>query len=252
MGKHHHLEASDLLPQKGKQVLPIDAARDDIVRAVRDNNVVIVTGATGSGKSTQLPQILLQEKYSVAISQPRRIGAVSLAQRVAAEIGSDVGDTVGYCVRFDRRDENCEAVFFSDGVLIGELTQDPLLRRFDVVWIRDRLRKVEGADLDALAHLREGSVAERLLEELRLEQRRRKKEAERIDARIAALRRQSESTDQSDKQSDKQPNEADDEEEEEQAQEHRQEDLDDQAAAQLALQRYRLRKRARHEAGLSL
>src|SRR3954468_23025705 len=84
--------------------LPVSRMRDDIAAAIRDNQVVIVAGATGSGKTTQLPKILLElGREHIGHTQPRRIAARTIAERVAEELGSEVGDLVGYQVRFDDR-----------------------------------------------------------------------------------------------------------------------------------------------------
>ena len=81
--------------------LPVSAARDEIAQAIRDHQVVIVAGATGSGKTTQLPKICLQlGRESIGHTQPRRIAARAIAERVAEELGQEVGGLVGYKVRF--------------------------------------------------------------------------------------------------------------------------------------------------------
>ncbi len=81
--------------------LPVSQRRDDIAAAIRDNQVIIVAGETGSGKTTQLPKILLElGRESIAHTQPRRIAARTIAERVADELGSELGGLVGYKVRF--------------------------------------------------------------------------------------------------------------------------------------------------------
>src|SRR3954464_8285080 len=84
--------------------LPVSQRRDDISAAIRDNQVVIVAGATGSGKTTQLPKMLLELGYaSIGHTQPRRIAARTIAERISEELGQEVGQLVGYQVRFTDR-----------------------------------------------------------------------------------------------------------------------------------------------------
>src|SRR6478609_7360255 len=81
--------------------LPVSQRRDEIARAIRDNQVVIVAGATGSGKTTQLPKICLElGRESIGHTQPRRHAARTIAERIAEELGDEVGGVVGYQVRF--------------------------------------------------------------------------------------------------------------------------------------------------------
>jgi ATP-dependent helicase HrpA len=87
--------------------LPVSARRDDIAAAIRDHQVVIVAGETGSGKTTQLPKICLElgrgESKLIGHTQPRRIAARSVAERIASELGTELGDLVGYQVRFTQQ-----------------------------------------------------------------------------------------------------------------------------------------------------
>lgn len=81
--------------------LPVSQMRDDIARAIAVNQVIILAGATGSGKTTQLPKICLElGRESIGHTQPRRLAARTIAERIAEELGEDVGATVGYQVRF--------------------------------------------------------------------------------------------------------------------------------------------------------
>lgn len=117
--------------------LPVSGRRDDIARAVRDHQVVIVAGATGSGKTTQLPKICLElGRESIAHTQPRRIAARTIAERVAEELGSDLGGLVGYQVRFtDRVSESTRIKVMTDGILLNEIHRDRELRRYDTIII---------------------------------------------------------------------------------------------------------------------
>ena len=127
-------------PIRYDETLPVHARHDDIARAIRDHQVVIVSGATGSGKSTQLPKICLELGRGVAgligHTQPRRIAAQALANRISAELGSSTGDLVGYQVRFvDRTSPRTLIKLMTDGLLLRELEGDPLLLRYDTLII---------------------------------------------------------------------------------------------------------------------
>jgi ATP-dependent helicase HrpA len=115
--------------------LPVSAARDEIARAIRDNQVVIVAGATGSGKTTQLPKICLElGRTSIAHTQPRRIAARTIAERIADEMQVPLGSTVGYKVRFtDKVSADTRVALVTDGILLNEIHRDRLLRRYDTI-----------------------------------------------------------------------------------------------------------------------
>ncbi|MGP3536331.1 ATP-dependent RNA helicase HrpA [Microbacterium sp. RD1] len=117
--------------------LPVSAARDEIARAIRDNQVVIVAGATGSGKTTQLPKILLElGRTRIAHTQPRRIAARTIAERIAEELQVPMGSTVGYRVRFtDKVSEDTRIALVTDGILLNEIHRDRMLRRYDAIII---------------------------------------------------------------------------------------------------------------------
>jgi ATP-dependent helicase HrpA len=120
--------------------LPISARVRDIAHAVDEHPVVIVAGATGSGKTTQLPKIALAMGRGVAkmigVTQPRRIAATSVAARVASEIGCALGVEVGYQVRFEDRTSPATYVkFMTDGILLAEIQGDRLLHRYDTLVI---------------------------------------------------------------------------------------------------------------------
>ncbi|KAI9216744.1 P-loop containing nucleoside triphosphate hydrolase protein, partial [Blastocladiella britannica] len=115
--------------------LPVANHRDAIIQIVRDNPVVIVSGETGSGKSTQVPQFLLEAVVEASAGgqlfccQPRRISATSIAQRVATEWGDDrVGETVGYTVKLETKmSARTRLVFCTTGILLRRLESDPML-----------------------------------------------------------------------------------------------------------------------------
>ena len=124
--------------------LPVSARRDEIARAIRDHQVVIVSGETGSGKTTQLPKICMQLGRGVSgmigHTQPRRLAARSVADRIAHELGQTVGresgQVVGYQVRFtDEVGPTTLVKLMTDGILLAEIQSDPMLRRYDTLII---------------------------------------------------------------------------------------------------------------------
>ncbi|WP_194411091.1 ATP-dependent RNA helicase HrpA [Microbacterium cremeum] len=117
--------------------LPVSAARDQIARAIRDHQVVIVAGATGSGKTTQLPKIALElGRTRIAHTQPRRIAARSIAERIAEELQVPLGSVVGYKVRFtDKVSPDTRIALMTDGILLNEIHRDRTLRRYDTIII---------------------------------------------------------------------------------------------------------------------
>jgi ATP-dependent helicase HrpA len=120
--------------------LPVVARREEIAWAVRENQVVIVCGATGSGKTTQLPKICLELGRGVAgmigHTQPRRIAARTVSDRIASELNSTLGHAVGYKVRFsDKVSGGTYIKLMTDGILLAETQGDPLLRAYDTLII---------------------------------------------------------------------------------------------------------------------
>ncbi|MFJ1301524.1 ATP-dependent RNA helicase HrpA [Pseudomonadota bacterium AL_CKDN230030165-1A_HGKHYDSX7] len=120
--------------------LPVSARRDEIARAIAAHQVVIVSGETGSGKTTQLPKICLElgrgRQRMIGHTQPRRLAATSVAKRIAEELNTPMGEVVGYQVRFnDRTGPNASIKLMTDGILLAESQRDPLLRRYDTIII---------------------------------------------------------------------------------------------------------------------
>lgn len=120
--------------------LPVTQRREDIATAIRDHQVVIVAGETGSGKTTQLPKICLElgrgKNGMIGHTQPRRIAARSVAERIASELQTELGDLVGYQVRFtDRTSKASRVKLMTDGILLAELQRDRMLRRYDTIII---------------------------------------------------------------------------------------------------------------------
>ncbi len=120
--------------------LPVSQRRDEIAAAIRDHQVVIVAGETGSGKTTQLPKICLELgrgiRGTIGHTQPRRIAARTVAERVAEELGTTMGATVGYKVRFtDQVGEDSLVKLMTDGILLAEIGSDRMLRQYDTLII---------------------------------------------------------------------------------------------------------------------
>ena len=120
--------------------LPVSQRRDEIAQAIRDHQVVIIAGETGSGKTTQIPKICLELGRGVTgqigHTQPRRLAARTVAERIAEELGSPLGETVGYQVRFtDVSADDTLIKLMTDGILLNELARDRQLKRYDTLII---------------------------------------------------------------------------------------------------------------------
>ena len=118
--------------------LPISAKADEIVRLIRENQVVVLAGETGSGKTTQLPKLCLAAGRGTAgligCTQPRRIAARAVARRVASELGTSVGDLVGFQVRFADQVSDASLIkFMTDGILLAETQSDAWLNAYDTI-----------------------------------------------------------------------------------------------------------------------
>jgi ATP-dependent helicase HrpA len=136
--------ATPVPPISFPEGLPVSARRDEIAQAILAHQVVIVCGETGSGKTTQLPKLLLSLGRGrgaggnglIGHTQPRRIAASSVAKRIAEELNSPLGDVVGFKVRFqDRLQPGASVKLMTDGILLAETQTDPLLRAYDTIII---------------------------------------------------------------------------------------------------------------------
>jgi pre-mRNA-splicing factor ATP-dependent RNA helicase DHX38/PRP16 len=121
-----------------REYLPAFAVREDLLRVIRDNQVVIVVGETGSGKTTQLTQFLYEDGYAklgmIGCTQPRRVAAMSVAKRVSEEMECRLGSTVGYAIRFeDCTSKETMIKYMTDGVLLRESLNEPDLDRYSCV-----------------------------------------------------------------------------------------------------------------------
>lgn len=149
------------------EALPVSARREEIARAVREHQVVIVSGETGSGKTTQLPKLMLalgrgranaapgERGRLIGHTQPRRIAASSVAKRIAEELNTPLGEVVGYKVRFqDRLQPGASVKLMTDGILLAETQGDPLLRAYDTIIVDEAHERSLNIDF-LLGHLRQ-------------------------------------------------------------------------------------------------
>ncbi len=143
--------------------LPVSARRDEIAHALREHQVVIVSGETGSGKTTQLPKIALAMgrglgsggRGLIGHTQPRRLAATSVAKRIAQELQTPLGEVVGYKVRFqDRLQRGASVKLMTDGILLAETQSDPLLRAYDTLIIDEAHERSLNIDF-LLGHLKQ-------------------------------------------------------------------------------------------------
>ncbi len=128
------------LPQVSYPDLPVSQKKDEIAQAIADNQVVIIAGETGSGKTTQIPKICLELGRGVSgligHTQPRRLAARTVANRIAEELDSNLGETVGYRVRFtDKVSEQSYIKLMTDGILLAEIQHDRFLSQYDTIII---------------------------------------------------------------------------------------------------------------------
>ncbi|ETN82963.1 helicase protein, partial [Necator americanus] len=121
--------------RKSQKELPIAERKDEIIKLLKDNQVLIIAGDTGCGKSTQVPQYLLQSGYTgIACTQPRRIACTALARRVAYETLNAYGSEVAYQIRFETtKSKRTKMVFLTEGLLLRQMENDSLLQQYNVV-----------------------------------------------------------------------------------------------------------------------
>ncbi|KAH6911559.1 ATP-dependent RNA helicase Prh1 [Coprinopsis sp. MPI-PUGE-AT-0042] len=138
--------------QEQRAQLPIAQGREALVEEIRNNDVTVLLGETGSGKTTQIPQYILEAGLAggggIAITQPRRVAATSLAARVALEQKSHLGELVGYSVRFDEKyGPNTRIKYMTDGMIVRELLSDPLLSKYSVIVVDEAHERTLRTDL---------------------------------------------------------------------------------------------------------
>jgi ATP-dependent RNA helicase DDX35 len=138
---------------KPPALLPIAQLRDQLLYTIETFPVTIVVGATGSGKTTQIPRFCLDAGWcadgkQIAVTQPRRIAATSVAARVAEELGTPLGQRVGYSIRFeDVTSANTQVKFVTDGLLLREMLVDPLLNRYSVIMVDEAHERSLSSDI---------------------------------------------------------------------------------------------------------
>jgi pre-mRNA-splicing factor ATP-dependent RNA helicase DHX16 len=136
-----------------RKSLPIYQFRDEIIQAVADHQILIIVGETGSGKTTQLPQYLHEAGYTkngmkVGCTQPRRVAAMSVAARVAEEMGVKLGNEVGYAIRFeDQTSDKTVLKYQTDGMLLRELLSDPELSSYSAIMIDEAHERTISTDI---------------------------------------------------------------------------------------------------------
>jgi pre-mRNA-splicing factor ATP-dependent RNA helicase DHX16 len=146
-------EAKAKTVEETRKSLPIYQFRDDIIQAVKDHQVLIIVGETGSGKTTQLPQYLHEAGFTeggmkIGCTQPRRVAAMSVAARVAEEMGKRLGNEVGYAIRFeDNTNEKTVLKYMTDGMLLRELLTDPELSQYSALMIDEAHERTVSTDL---------------------------------------------------------------------------------------------------------
>ena len=141
------------------EALPITQRADEITRLIREHQVLVIAGETGSGKTTQLPKLCLAAGRGVAgmigCTQPRRLAARAMAHRVANELGGETGGVVGYEVRFAKQlGENTLVKFMTDGILLAEMAHDRWLSAYDTLIIDEAHERSLNIDF-LLGYLRE-------------------------------------------------------------------------------------------------
>ncbi|MEP7302188.1 MAG: ATP-dependent RNA helicase HrpA [Caldimonas sp.] len=156
------LQATPIPPIEFPEALPVSLRREDIAAAMRAHQAIVVCGETGSGKTTQLPKILLAMGRGranggglIGHTQPRRIAASSVARRIAEELKTPLGEVVGYKVRFqDRLSVGASVKLMTDGILLAETQSDPLLRAYDTIIVDEAHERSLNIDF-LLGHLRQ-------------------------------------------------------------------------------------------------
>ena len=149
--------------QQQRQYLPAFAVRQQLLTIIRENAVVIIVGETGSGKTTQLTQYLHEDGYSrngmIGCTQPRRVAAMSVAKRVADEMGTPLGDQVGYSIRFeDCTSDKTIIKYMTDGILLRESLREPDLDNYSAVIMDEAHERSLNTDV-LFGLLREVSVS---------------------------------------------------------------------------------------------
>eukprot|EP00796_Vickermania_ingenoplastis_P005532 gene5532-3990_t len=135
---------------KGRKMLPIFAAKERIQKLVQQYQTLLLVGETGSGKTTQVPQFILDMKpeHLIACTQPRRVAAISVSERVSEEMDVQLGEEVGYTIRFDDKSSpKTRLKYLTDGMLLREAMIDPLLQRYSVIILDEAHERTVSTDI---------------------------------------------------------------------------------------------------------
>lgn len=141
--------------QEMRKLLPVYSYRNALLEAIREHQTLIVVGETGSGKTTQLPQYLLEDGYTkggklrIAVTQPRRVAATAVAARVADEMDVVLGKEVGYSIRFEDKTTEGKTVlkYMTDGMLLREFLEDPELKKYSCIMIDEAHERTLATDI---------------------------------------------------------------------------------------------------------
>ncbi|XP_037491877.1 pre-mRNA-splicing factor ATP-dependent RNA helicase DEAH10 isoform X2 [Jatropha curcas] len=139
--------------KKQRESLPIASVKERLIQEVKAHDILIIVGETGSGKTTQLPQFLYHAGFCrdgkvIGVTQPRRVAAVTVAKRVAEECGVELGQRVGYSIRFDDKTSNSTRIkYMTDGLLLREALLDPYLSRYSVIIVDEAHERTVHTDV---------------------------------------------------------------------------------------------------------
>lgn len=147
---------TNLSIKEQRESLPIFPMRSELISAITDNQFLVIVGETGSGKTTQIVQYLMEEGFNqtdgqhklIGCTQPRRVAAVSVAKRVAEEYGCKVGDEIGYTIRFeDKTNSNTKIKYMTDGMLQREALNDPMMNKYSVIMLDEAHERTIATDV---------------------------------------------------------------------------------------------------------
>ena len=138
---------------ENRKKLPVYLYKEQIIACIKENPITIIEGHTGSGKTTQIPQFLLESglcpsNQQIVCTQPRRLAAITVSSRVCEELDIQMGTEVGYAVRFDQKTTtNTKLIYMTDGLLIREFINDPLIKKYGIVIIDEAHERTVNSDL---------------------------------------------------------------------------------------------------------